>query len=415
MSRTDGDALSPADEVNLMLDGIGVYVLTVVGCAGIGGFVRGPDDVDLDALRRHVADRTARLPRLRGTLTGTSGRHRLVDRGLRIADHVRVEGPVDGLAGLHSLCSRLSTEPLPSGRPLWELRIVLGANPTGVAWVFRVHHAIADGRMAARLMDTLFDEEPDAAASAPRTASHRAAHPPTRRGPALRQLSTLVRMMPRTDFVGPSGPGRELRVIVLPLADASRASRALGASVNDVILAAVGEGAREAFAALGEGVPDVLPVSVPVLLPGDDDRTNQVAAFTARIPLDDIGTAERARMLGPRTKAWASEVRDRPLPWFLRTAAGAWIMRNYVARQRVIAVLSTNVRGPARRRRLCGAPIDAVWALPVLAGTVRVGVAVVSYAGTLRVCVLWTGAIGAAGARMAERMESALTDLILEV
>lgn len=398
-----------------MLDGIGVYVLTVVGCAGIGGFVRGPDDVDLDALRRHVADRTARLPRLRGTLTGTSGRHRLVDRGLRIEDHVRVEAPVDGMAGLQDLCCRLSTEPLPAGRPLWELRIVPGANPAGIAWVFRVHHAIADGRMAARLMDSLFDEEPDAAASAPRSSQQRPTHPPTRRGPAMRQLSTLVRIMPRTGFVGPSGPGRELRVITLPLADVSRASRALGASVNDVILAAVGEGARDAFAALGEAVPDVLPTSVPVLLPGEDDRTNQVAAFTARIPLDDIGTAERARTLGPRTKAWASEVRDRPLPWFLRTAVGGWIMRNYVARQRVIAVLSTNVRGPVRPRRLSGAPVDAVWALPVLAGTVRVGVAVVSYAGSLRVCVLWTDALGAAGARMAERMESALTDLVIEV
>ncbi|WP_169746730.1 WS/DGAT domain-containing protein [Demequina silvatica] len=201
-------------------------------------------------------------------------------------------------------------------------------------------------------------------------------------------------------------------MIELELAAASRAAHALGVSINDVVLASVGEGARAAFAALGAAVPAVLPASVPVLLPAGDGRTNQVAAFTARIPLADVGPARRARMLAPMTRVRAADARGRPLPWFVRTPAGARLMRRYVARQRVIGLLSTNVRGPAESRLLCGAPVERVWALPVLAGTVRVGVAAVSYAGALNVCLLWADELAEAGERMADTAEAAFASLL---
>ncbi|MDN4474534.1 wax ester/triacylglycerol synthase family O-acyltransferase [Demequina sp. SYSU T00192] len=403
----DPDRLTPADEANLTLDGVGVYVLTIVGLAGAGGFVRGPRDVDIDALRATLAGRVAGLPRLTRSVVGDAGRRRLVDRGLRIEDHVRAVEPVDGLDGLHRWCAALSTRRLPSDRPLWELLIVPGAHADGVAWVFRIHHALADGGAAVRLFDALFDPDPSApGAPAPSPAAAVTAH--RRHGPAWRQLGTVLRPMRRTALIGPSGTGRRLHVVDVDLPGVAGASHALGATVNDAVLAAIGDGARAALTVLEERIPDTLPVQVPVLLPGGAHRTNQVAAFTARVPLGDVGVAARARALAPATRAGASEVRDRALPWCVGTPAGARVMRRFVARQRVIAVLTTNVRGPDRPRRLCGAPVERVWALPVLAGTVRVGVAAVSYAGRLSVCVLWSEAIADAGAALARRFEDSL-------
>ncbi|WP_062520610.1 wax ester/triacylglycerol synthase domain-containing protein [Demequina silvatica] len=131
----DPDALSPSDQVNLMLEGVGVYVLTVVGLAGVGGAVAGPDRVDLDSLRATIDQRSAREPRLRRTVAGTEGGYRLVDAALRIEDHVRVVDRVDGMAGLDALCGTLASTPLPRDKPLWELLVVPGANPDGIAWV----------------------------------------------------------------------------------------------------------------------------------------------------------------------------------------------------------------------------------------------------------------------------------------
>lgn len=85
-------------------------------------------------------------------------------------------------------------------------------------------------------------------------------------------------------------------------------------------------------------------------------------------------------------------------------------MRWFTARQRMIGLLSTNVRGPVRARRLCGAPVEAAWALPVLAGNVRVAVGALSYAGRISFGVLWSDASGIAGEAFARGMQEALAE-----
>ncbi|MGB4777814.1 WS/DGAT domain-containing protein, partial [Microbacterium sp.] len=100
--------------------------------------------------------------------------------------------------------------------------------------------------------------------------------------------------------------------------------------------------------------------------------------------------------------------RGRPLPWFVRARAGGRLMRWFLARQRAVGLALSNVRGPATAQRLCGAPVTAAWALPVLSGQSRIGIAAVSYAGRLTVCVLWSDTVGSAGPAFARGMREAL-------
>ena len=414
-SREPRRPLGRADEAHLLLDrGSNVYVITVAGLLGPGGCVEPGGAIDLDRLRRTVASRVATAPRLSGRLERRQDRTELVPCVIDLESHVRIVEAVAGLDGFLGLCSGLATVRLPMDRPLWELLIVPGAQPDGVGIVLRVHHAIADGVMAAQLLRRLFD---------PGDEGSMLPHPvvrPTRstesslsrggsRAPHL--VLDLVRWLPRTRMLGPLGPDRRLDVTTFELADVSAGSRSSGGTVNDALLAALTAGVRDAYGVLGEAVPAQFPVSVPVLLPGHDDETNQVSAMIVRLPLSTLDVRGTIALIASRTAHAAESVRSRPLPWFFRTRIGASMMRSYIARQRSVGVVSTNVRGPAETWVLAGAPLQSVWALPILGGNVRTAVAALSYRGRLSVCVLWDAQLGAAGDRLALRIGETLAEI----
>lgn len=417
MTASDGETLGPADEVNLLLDrGDSVYVVTVAGLLGTGGFVDADGRIDLDGLRTALAERIEGIPRLRRRLEGTPGRHRFVDTDIDLRAHVRMLDPVADHADFERLCARVSTTRLPRTRPLWELLLVPGVHPRMPAgWVFRVHHALADGVTAARMLDGLFDPPPggsDAEGASPRTAASRHHAPAPGYGAGL--MRAMLRRIPRTVLLGRLGTGRCVRLVSVPLNDLRRRARAADATVNDAVLAAAGAGARSAYLAAGDAAPADFPVSVPVLLPGQgvgEGVTNQVSAVVVRVPLGDHDLHARLRAVAARSPAAVGRARSAPLPWFARTRIGAHAMRVFTAHQRMIGLLSTNVRGPERERTLCGAPVEAAWALPVLGGNVRVAVAASSYAGRLWVSVLWSDALGDVGDAFAEGMREALMDL----
>ena len=223
--------------------------------------------------------------------------------------------------------------------------------------------------------------------------------------------------MPRTALLGPLGLDRGVRLLAVPLDRVKARARAAGATVNDVVLAVAGVGARAAYRAAGERAPGEFGVSVPVRLalparsasPGRD--ANQTSAVVVRVPLGHATVDATLAAVAERTRRVVGRVRARPLPWFTRTRLGGRLMGWFSAHQRMIALLSTNVRGPEHRRSLCGLPVTAVWALPVLGGNVRVGLAVVSYAGTLSFTVLWSSALGPVGDAFADGVADALAEL----
>src|SRR5215472_261592 len=196
-----------------------------------------------------------------------------------LADHIRV-CPVAAPGGqvqLLAACQDLAA------RPPWELWLLPGLPDRRVGAYLRLHHAVADGAAALAVFGALLDQAPGAPAQAAppfrpapipspsqlladNLRRRRAelgrgwsglAHPgrTTRRArqalPAWREV-LAERPAPHTSLNHPVGTGRRLAIIRGRLDVTKQIAHAHGATVNDVVLAAVAGGLRQLLAGRGE-------------------------------------------------------------------------------------------------------------------------------------------------------------------
>lgn len=130
------------------------------------------------------------------------------------------------------------------------------------------------------------------------------------------------------------------------------------------------------------------------------------------VPLT-LGEAEpdvRLRLIAAQTREEKRTARAQGTLELMRGPIGARIMDRVARRQRLVAGFVTNVRGPDTGLRLAGAPLLALWPGAVLAGNVRLGVAAVSYNGTLW-CGVHFDAGHVPGAAFARAMDQELVRL----
>jgi diacylglycerol O-acyltransferase / wax synthase len=73
---------------------------------------------------------------------------------------IRLDSP-GGEAELEALASRLLSQVLDRGKPLWEIHVVEGMKDGRGALIVRIHHALADGVAGAALLRILFDSTPE--------------------------------------------------------------------------------------------------------------------------------------------------------------------------------------------------------------------------------------------------------------
>jgi hypothetical protein len=166
-----------------------------------------------------------------------------------------------------------------------------------------------------------------------------------------------------------------------------------GATVNDVVLAAVGGALAAALADRGEAVPPNFVVSVPVSARRvTDGQTlgNQVGVMPVAVPssgapltrLAGVVAARRRHQEGP---AGASAVLLGPV---FRLIAALGLFRWFIERQHLIHTFVTNLRGPDVRLQFLDHEVTRVVPLTSVAGNVTVAFAVLSYAGTLGITVV---------------------------
>lgn len=400
--RSATGRLAAVDEANLVLDHVGqVNVFLIAGLLSPGGFV-GPDGrPDMPALRAVLQERIAGLPQLRRVPVAAGRRHRWVEASPDVEQHARLIDAVRGLRGLERLCGELMSAPLALDRPPWELLVVPGASDGHLGMVLRIHHAIADGMAAVAIAQRLFEHDaPDAASQASSAApATRPASPPSvaapRAGPwrALRRIAVGARRILTTLFgrgIGPTvllgdrGAQHGVAFVDVDLGLLESRARPLGATVNDALLTAVAAGYVATLTAVGEKLPAELPISVPVALRRRGTSGNQVGVMLVRLPLREPDPDVRLRLIAERTREEKVRAREQGTLEFMRGPLGARIIDRIGRRQHLVAGFVTNVPGPPGRLRLAGAPVDAIWPVGVLAADVRLAVAAVSYAGSLR-------------------------------
>ncbi|MFI5617888.1 hypothetical protein [Streptomyces sp. NPDC051567] len=227
--------------------------------------------------------------------------HRHVHRPDHRLDHDR--------AGDHRVQAALETmanQPVPENLPRWGLWLLdtehrdTGHRDTGhhdTYWlVYRVHHAAQDGAAAGHTVRRLLDARTPA--PAPR-APHRPDRPDSAHRPGPGRWAVAPAHAPApTD-------GRLLATAEVP-ADALRAvSRASGASLNDVYLAALAGALRAWLPPAGRDRP--VPVRVPFsvrLRSERQDRGNRFGYARVLLPVDEPHAAGRLSRVAEQTRSW---------------------------------------------------------------------------------------------------------------
>lgn len=393
------ERLSPADASNIEIDAPDqVNAFLMAGVLGPGGAVGADGSVDVVALRARFAARLSRAPRLSQRVAYAGRAPVWEDVPVDLAQHVRVLEPVDGVAGLASRCARLMVTPLATDRPLWEFLLVPGVAPGRVGIVLRLHHAMADGIAAVRLVETLLAADADAAhqepaaTPAPTGPGSRARRP---LGVRLRAVASGVarttalfrRAAPASPLLGPIGPHRGVAFVDVGLEALAAGARSQGATINDALLAAVAAAVEAALRERGAPVPPALPVSVPVAL-GERGRSgNAVGVMLVRLPTGEPDAARRLRRIAELTRAGKDDARARGTFELTRTRFGARMLARLARHQRMIVAFVTNVPGPRHPLAVAGAPLERVWPVGPIQGNVRLGVSALSYGGGLHVAV----------------------------
>ncbi|MGE0296741.1 wax ester/triacylglycerol synthase domain-containing protein [Pseudonocardia sp.] len=201
---------------------------------------------------------------------------------------------------------------------------------------------------------------------------------------------------PRTSLPRHLGPHRRLAAVRVPLSEVRAAGHAAGATVNDIVLSAVAAGLRAHFTARGERVDGLtLPVSMPVARGGGRPG----GMVLVGLPVGEPDPRRRLAAIVTATSAAKRRLRDGDgdlfdvlrLPVPVARAAVRWL-RGRAARY--VTLVVTDVPGPPQPLWLAGARmLDAVGVAP-LSADIALGVAVLSYAGTLAVTVNADAAIG---------------------
>ena len=334
---------------------------------------------------------------------------------------------------LRQFVGRVMSQELDREHPLWQNWLVEGLADGRWALVTKVHHSMVDGVAGADLMAAMLDLEPDPPPPEPGqpwspdpdpstasllvgAASHLAetlttqarALPGAVREPArivsraadvargLATLGSTAQPGPHTSIEGPIGPDRRWTWTTTSLASAKSAGRALGGTVNDVVLATVAGGFRTLLSSRGED-PDTLSLRalIPVSIRTEHGALdNQVSAMVATLPIDVADPvdrmaavqAEMARLKGSH-EAEAGETMI-GLGGLAPPAVLAALSRGVVrvlerVPQRTVNTVATNVPGPQFPLYACGREMLSFLPYVPIAPGAPIGVAILSYNGEL--------------------------------
>jgi diacylglycerol O-acyltransferase len=378
----DGISLTPEDRAILELE-----TASVAGHACKVVLLGAPAPT-LDDLRESVGRRLEAEPALRRRLGGPSNAPVWVeDEHFDVDSHVVDTGadPCDDDA-LRREVARLFAERLDRSRPLWRIDVVQRA--TGIALVWRIHHALADGTVAMRFADTVLW---DAAPAAPRAAQR--VHPDDahRRIRLAAFVRHEVALGPeRSPFDGTIGAAREVAFARAPLRELhDAAKRIAGATVNDAVLAAVAGGLRE-WIQHHHGKLGRARVKVPVSLhhPGDGEG-NRDSFFTLELPLGEPDPVARLEAVRAATSVRKADHDAETLDVLMRDLARVSprlerLCRRLEASPRAFALNVSNVPGPPGAVAVVGAPVEAVYSIAEIGRRHALRVAVVSADGRLQ-------------------------------
>ena len=353
------------------------------------------------------------------------------DPDFDLSYHVRraaLHAPGDE-AVLRDYVQRVYARPLDLRKPLWEVTIVEGLAGGRVAMISKVHHAMVDGISTVDIGTLLLDLAPEGTAAAPPVEPWQPRPVPSdseilletlrREGPIvqIRSLAqggtSLVRDLLSQPWEGavalardvlrpsrplffnaPIGPHRRLHRVAVPLQLFKDLKAAFETTVNDAVLAVIGEALRTWLTRRGEQVPDSIRVFCPVSVRDQSQRYrlgNRVSGMVAELPTGPMSPLQRLQRI---TAAMGDLKRSRQAvaaqslvqmadfaPATLHTLAVRLLPVDRP--QWVVNMIVTNVPGPQVPLYTGGALLEDVWPFVPVYHSLGLNIALTSYNGTV--------------------------------
>src|SRR5438874_3778135 len=343
--------------------------------------------------------------------------------------HVRRVGvpAPGGQEELDELVSQIASHQLDRRHPLWELWVVEALEHGSIGFVSKIHHCMADGVKAAELLVNVFDTGPDAIAPAPPARPWRPEAIPSGAqllGQAivamLRALVGVPSLVKRTlggfragarrrrsGAVSPplpfSAPKMAFNTALTPhrwyvstslsLEEVKAVKSALGATVNDVVLAACAGALRRYFDARGDPVDRPLIAGVPVSTRTEEKGhlANSVSNLFASVPIDlddpvarvtavhEVmkGAKEQLNLLGVEMLADWSELTP-PRPYAaLNRMYSRWRLAD--RHRPPINLVISNVPGPPQPLYVGGAKLLSIYSMGPILENIGLNITVWSY------------------------------------
>ncbi len=334
-----------------------------------------------------------------------------------------------GRRELADYIQRVHSRPLDRSKPLWEMYLIEGLEDGHVAVFTKSHHAMIDGMSGIDIATVLFDfapeprhVEPEAewqpdpepnsrdlfvnalaeqithpVKSALQNAALVAQTPQVALGKIGDMVGGIASLLaagtaPKSPFNVSIGPNRRFAMAEVPVSDAKLIKNALGGTVNDVVLAAVGGGLNRLLRNRGISTSGMsLRAMVPVSTRDESQRMamgNRVASIFVDIPIGAADAASRLRKITASTKDLKSS--HQAVAAGALMGIGAWapptlhgLAARLVARQRFVNLVVSNVPGPQIPLYLCGAKQLVTYPVMPLGENVALSIAVTSLSGVM--------------------------------
>lgn len=336
-----------------------------------------------------------------------------LDRHIR---EVTLPDPGDQ-AALQAYVSGQSGLPLDPAHPLWQIHLISGFGG-GSALMFRMHHAISDGVALTRVMLSLTEAEPpgaftevhdpstleslvDVVGSTASFGLGLALHPSRVLGLARAGTRSTTRLLhlallpdqPASVLTGAVGPDKLATwTPPIPLDDVKSVGRALGTTLNDVLLAALSAALGDYLLERGTPLPGVrvmIPVNLrPVDEPLRPELGNMFGFYFVDLPTEPM--EPRARVVAMHDHV--ESIKDSPeavVAFGFLTGLGA---APQIVEDLGVAFFGskaagvvTNVPGPREPVHLGGAQVSGMIGWVPRGGSMGFGVSIFSYANQVTV------------------------------
>ena len=422
-----GERLSSLDASFLYMERPDVH-MHVAGLSVLDPRVDGP--LLFDDVRRVVEARIHLAPRLRQRVLPVRGALGLPvwadDDGFDLAYHLRrCALPVPGGSDeLSEAVGWILSRQLDRTKPLWELHVFEGVEKGRTALLLKMHHAMADGIAGLGIGSVLFDLEAEAPIGEPepwepapapsaselvataladavrdpvdtlRTVAEAPARAVEVAGDTIAGARALARLgrRPEGPFDVRIGPNRRFAIAERPFGFLREVRAALGGTINDVVITAVGEGLHDLLRERGELVRGrTLRVMVPISVRTDEPfggGGNRVAPAFLDIPVGPMTPRGRlAKVRRATTELKVSGMAERAdqiialgahAPPALFAAAARLASRGGWFNLSV-----SNVPAPQAPMYLAGAPLLASYPAMPLGENAALSVACTSLGGTM--------------------------------